>query len=234
MNLRCIAIDESEPELAHLHLLASHLPQLDWVASFTDPFAALSWLQVHPVDLILLGSDSPLLNGLEFIGSIRQRPFVILFSSDDRFALGGYAHHVVDYLVKPYEPGRFYQACNKVHELFHWKTAAEGNQQLPRAFFINVDGARRRIRFDDILYVEGLRDYVRIHLSGQKPIVARCSLKQLDQTLPATQFVRIHKSYIVSSEQVTAVRPHSVLIGAAELPVSAGYHDALAQILRGC
>jgi DNA-binding LytR/AlgR family response regulator len=177
----------------------------------------------------------PGLTGLQFIQSLQEKPMFILVTAYEKYALEGFNLDVIDYLVKPVPLDRFIKACNKANELFQLKnkprqTSPETN---PGYFFVNVDYSLLKVVFDDITYIEGLKDYIKIHLkSSSKAIITRMSMKSLEEELPSTQFVRIHKSYIVSLKHVTAVRKNSVFIDALELPVSDNYRETIS-ILTG-
>ena len=172
----------------------------------------------------------PGLTGLQFINSMSQKPMIILITAYEKYALEGFNLDVVDYLVKPVSLDRFLKACNKAWELHQLKTKTKegGNSSKPEYFFVNVDYSLLKMVFADILYIEGLKDYVKIHLkSDPKPVITRISMKAIEEELPAADFIRIHKSYIISVKHITAIRKSSAFIGNLELPVSDNYRDAL-------
>ena len=230
--IRCLAIDDEPLALDLLADNISKLPYLQLVASCDNAIEAMQLLETQPVDLIFLDIQMPGLTGLQFIKSLQQKPMFILVTAYEKYALEGFELDVVDYLVKPVSLERFIKACNKANELFQLKTKSA---TLPAAsaeyFFVSVDYSLLKIVFDDIMYIEGLKDYIKIHLkSTSRAVITRMSIKSLEEQLPATIFVRIHKSYIVSVKHVTAVRKNSVFIDALELPVSDNYHDAVNHI----
>jgi DNA-binding LytR/AlgR family response regulator len=233
--LRSIAIDDEPLALELLVDNISNVPYLHLVASCSNPLEAMPILQQQPVDLIFLDIQMPGLTGLQFIQTIAVKPMFILITAYEKYALDGFNLNVVDYLVKPVPLERFIQACNKAWELHQLRTKdpATEKQATPTYFFINVDYSLLKVVFTDIVWIEGLKDYVKIHLtSSAKPVVARMSMKALEDQLPATQFIRIHKSYIVSKNGITAVRKNSVFLGTAELPVGDNYKDALIQFVN--
>jgi two-component system, LytTR family, response regulator len=231
--IRCIAIDDEPLALELLEDNISKLPYLQLVAKCDNALEAMKVLQEQPVDLIFLDIQMPGLTGLQFIKSMTEKPMIILVTAYEKFALEGFNLDVVDYLVKPVSLDRFVKACNKAKELFQLKTkskegAAAANSEY---FFVNVDYSLLKVVFSDIVYIEGLKDYIKIHLkSTSKAIITRLSIKSLEEQLPASQFIRIHKSYIVSLKYVTAVRKNSVFIDAIELPVSDNYRDSIAAL----
>jgi DNA-binding LytR/AlgR family response regulator len=154
----------------------------------------------------------------------------ILITAYEQYALEGFNLDVVDYLVKPVALERFIKACNKALELYQLRIKQKDatTDAIPEYFFINVDYSLLKVVFKDIMYIEGLKDYIKIHLkSSSKPIVARMSMKLIEEQLPVSMFIRVQKSYIVSKEYITAVRKNSIFIGNIEIPVGDNYRDAL-------
>ena len=165
------------------------------------------------------------------IQSLTKKPMFILVTAYEKFALEGFNLDVVDYLVKPVPFDRFLKACNKAYELFNLqnKPAAEKPADY---FFVNVDYSLLKVVFNDVLWIEGLKDYVKIHLkSTTKPVVTRISMKTLEEQLPGFQFIRVHKSYIVSKEAITSIKKNSLLVGSMELPVSDNYKNNLTTLI---
>ncbi len=231
--LKCIAIDDEPLALELLEDNISKVPYLQLVASFNNPLDAMKLLQQQNIDLVFLDIQMPGITGLQFIQSITQRPMFILITAYEKYALDGFNLDVVDYLVKPVSLDRFIKACNKAWELHQLKTKQK--EALPGTtqdyFFINVDYSLLKIVFKDIIYVEGLKDYIKIHLkSTSKPVVARMSMKSIEEQLPSSMFIRVQKSYIVSKEYITAIRKNSIFIGNIEIPVGDNYRDALASL----
>jgi two-component system, LytTR family, response regulator len=231
--IRCIAIDDEPLALELLEDNISKLPFLQLVAKCDNALDALKVLQQQPVDLIFLDIQMPGLTGLQFIKSMTEKPMIILVTAYEKYALEGFNLDVVDYLVKPVSLDRFVKACNKANELFQLKIKSKEPITTANAeyFFVNVDYSLLKVVFADIVYIEGLKDYIKIHLkSTSKAIITRHSIKSLEEQLPASQFIRIHKSYIVSVKYVTAVRKNSVFIDAIELPVSDNYRESIAAL----
>ncbi|HXL57700.1 MAG TPA: LytTR family DNA-binding domain-containing protein [Chitinophagaceae bacterium] len=231
--LKCIAIDDEPLALELLEDNISKVPYLQLAASFNNPLDAMKLVQQQNIDLVFLDIQMPGITGLQFIQSITQRPMFILITAYEKYALDGFNLDVVDYLVKPVSLDRFIKACNKAWELHQLKTKQK--EALPETtqdyFFINVDYSLLKIVFKDIIYVEGLKDYIKIHLkSTSKPVVARMSMKSIEEQLPSSMFIRVQKSYIVSKEYITAIRKNSIFIGNIEIPVGDNYRDALASL----
>jgi DNA-binding LytR/AlgR family response regulator len=227
--LKCIAIDDEELALELLEDNISKVPYLQLVATSSNPIEAINIIQQQQVDLVFLDIQMPGLTGLQLIQSLPNKPMFILVTAYEKYALHGYALNVVDYLVKPVSLDRFVQACNKAWELYQLKSKSSPSRDTePAYFFINADYSHIKVVFADIMWIEGLKDYIKIHLrDNQKPIVARLSMKSVEEQLPTSMFMRIQKSYIVSKEHITAVRKNSVFIGTTELPIGDNYKDVV-------
>ena len=227
--LKCIAVDDEPLALSLLVDNISKLPYLELVAQCGDAFEATKVLQEQQVDLIFIDIQMPGLTGLQFIESMVQKPMVILITAYKQFALEGYTLNVVDYLLKPVALTRFMAACNKALELYKLKNpSAQEKSFKPNYFFVNADYSLVKIMFDDIIWIEGLRDYIKIHLkSTTKPMMIRMAMKGVEDELPTQDFIRIHKSYIVAIASITAIRKNSVFVDKLELPVGDTYREVI-------
>jgi DNA-binding LytR/AlgR family response regulator len=174
----------------------------------------------------------PGLNGLQFLESLPKPPMVIFITAYKEYAFEGFNLQAVDYLLKPVSFERFLKACNKAHDLFNMRSKSFQKDPLPDYFFVFVEYNQVKILIPDILYIEGMKDYVKIFLiNNAKPIMTRMSLKSLEEKLTGHQFVRTHKSYILSSKRITAIKRDLVCIGAIELPLSESYKADLEKLL---
>lgn len=231
--LRCLAIDDEPLALELLEDNISKVPFLQLVASCANPVEALSILQEKNIDLIFLDIQMPRLTGLQFLQGLVYKPMAILVTAYEKYALDGFNLDVVDYLVKPVPIDRFIKACNKAWELYQLRRKAQGAPaDTPVDYiFVNADYSLVKVVLSDILWIEGLKDYLRIHLkSSSKPLIVRMAMKSIEELLPATQFLRIHRSHIVSKHHITAVRKSSVFIGNTELAVGSNYQDVITSI----
>ena len=230
--LRCIAIDDEELALELLVDNIQKVPYLELVAACSNPLEAMKVLQQQQVDLIFLDIQMPGLTGLQFIQSTAKNYMFILITAYEKYALEGYNLDVVDYLVKPVGLDRFIKACNKANELFQLRSQPRGAETTNDYFFVNVEYSLVKVQKSDITFIEGLKDYVKIHLrSDVKPIITRMSIKSVEEQLNPAFFIRIHKSYIVSLAAISSVRKNSVFIGAMELPLGESYRDNLYSII---
>ncbi|TMI88863.1 MAG: response regulator transcription factor [Bacteroidetes bacterium] len=229
--LKCIAIDDEPLALELLADNISKVPFLQLIDAYNNSLEALKTLQDHPVDLVFLDIQMPGLTGLQFIQSLTQKPMFILVTAYEKFALEGFNLDVVDYLVKPVPFDRFLKACNKAYELYNLRNKP-AEAKTSDYFFVNVDYSLLKVVFADVLWIEGSKDYVKIRLkSSTKPVVTRISMKTLEEQLPASQFIRIHKSYIVSKDSITSIKKNSLLVGSMELPVSDNYKNNLTLLI---
>jgi two-component system, LytTR family, response regulator len=228
--MTCIAIDDEELALELLEDNISKVPYLELLGTFNNPLEAMRIIEEQKVDLVFLDIQMPGLTGLQFIKSISQKPMFILITAYEKYALEGFDLDVVDYLLKPVSLERFIKACNKARQLYQLKIkpAETTKSAEPSYFFINADYSHIKVDFADILWIEGLKDYLKIHLKGNaKPIVARLSMKSIEEQLPPSLFIRIQKSYIVSKQHITSIKKNSVFIGSVELPVGDNYKEAV-------
>jgi len=229
--LRCIAIDDEPLALGLVMDYISKVPFLELVASCGDAFEAAKVLQEKEVDLMFMDIQMPGITGLQFIQSLAKRPMVIIITAYKKFAPEGFELDVVDYLVKPMGMDRFLKACFKAQELHQLRAAAGSALSSADFFFVNVDYSLVKVMFADVIWIEGSGDYVKMHLrSAPKPLLVRTSARTLEAELPKDKFIRIHKSYILSIDSITAVRKNSVFIGELELPVGETYRAGLRQL----
>ena len=233
MKLRSIAIDDEPLALELLEDNISKVPFLQLLAGFNKPIEALQFLQSNEVDLVFIDIQMPGLTGLQLIQSLPKKPLFILVTAYEQFALQGYELDVVDYLVKPVRFDRFLKACTKALEIHEARNKSTVNNGQERDhMFIQADYMMVRVNFEDIQWIESLKDYLRIHMTGsQKPIVARMSMKSIEEQLPATRFLRIHKSYIVATAAITAVQKGTVFLGDIQLPVGDLYKESLQRFI---
>jgi DNA-binding LytR/AlgR family response regulator len=231
--IQCIAVDDEKLVLDLLVDNISQVPYLHLVKACKNAIEANSILQDEKIDLIFLDIQMPKLSGLQFIQTLQQPPMIILITAYEKYALEGYNLNVVDYLLKPVSFERFLKACNKAKELFDLKADKNIQQieQMHDHIFVNVEYTLVKILFSDILFIEGLKDYIKIHLaSSAKPVLTKSTMKAMEEKLPADKFCRIHKSYIVNVGRISVIKRDLVSIGNHEIPVSDFYKENLSKI----
>jgi len=228
--IRCLAIDDEPLALELLVDNISKVPFLQLIDSCDNVMDAMKVMQNQTIDLILLDIQMPGLTGLQFIESMTEKPMIILITAYKQYALEGYNLDVTDYLVKPVSLDRFIKACNKAKQLFELKSTPKIAPK-PEYIFVNADYSMVKITLNDIIYIEALKDYISFHLkSARHPVITRMPMKTIEEQLPATMFIRIHKSYIVSVSFITAIRKSSVFIDLLELPLSDTYRHNVAAL----
>jgi len=230
--MRCIAVDD---EKHVLDLLVDNIKQVSYlqlVKSCKTAFEAMEVLQKEKIDLIFLDIQMPKLCGLQFIQTLRQPPMITVITAYEHYALEGYDLNVVDYLLKPVSMERFLKACNKAKELFDLRNDRSVPQkEEPDHLFVNVEYKLVKIQFNEILFIEALKDYIKVHLTPPaKPVLTKMSLKTMEEKLPVNRFARIHKSYIVNADKITVIKRDLINIGDLELPVSDFYKENLMRV----
>lgn len=221
--MTCIAIDDEPLALEIIQRFASKVQSLELVATFQNPVEAVEFLQEQPVDLIFLDIQMPDLSGMQFIQSLSVRPLIIFTTAYAQYAIDSYELDAVDYLLKPILFDRFLKAVNKAQKSVqqHSPEAAEPSENY---LFVKSDTRYFKVNYEDILYIEGMRDYVALH-TPQKKILTLMSMTKMLEKLPARMFMRVHKSYIIGLQHITLVQSSRVLIGDTEIPISNSYRE---------
>ncbi len=240
MTLTCIAIDDEPPALDLVSRFINQTPFLQLAGSFSNAIESLRFIGENDVDLIFLDIQMPDLSGIELARILSARnvsrpPSIIFTTAFDQFALEGYKLNVVDYLLKPFGYEDFIRGANKALSLARLKTTQAEPAAVKEEDFIylKVEFQTVKIACRDINYVEGLKDYAKIHLSNpERHILSLITLKALEEKLPKGKFMRIHKSTIISLEKVTSVTKNAVYIGSLMFPVSDQYKDEFARFVE--
>lgn len=228
-KLRCLALDDEPFALEMLADDISRVPFLELRGQFTDALLAWEQLRQEPVDLLFLDIQMPTVTGIQFLQRLPQPPLVIFTTAYEQYALQGYDLGVVDYLLKPVPFERFQKAAQKAYDLFQLRQQA--TQPAPRTFFFIFSEYKEiKIYHDEVLYVEGLKDYVKIYTTQQpRPYLSRLTLKTLSEKLPAAEFSRVHKSFVVALQQISSVQKARLFIGKQEIPIGSSYQAEFEQ-----
>jgi len=231
--INCIAIDDEPLALSLLADNISKIPFLNLQAACDDGFSANKAMQENDIDLIFIDIQMPGITGLQFINSLIKKPLVIIVSAYKQYALDGFALNVVDYLTKPVPLDRFMQACNKAKELAELKALKYAlNPPALNYTYINAGYTVVKITFDEVLYLEGLRDYVKIYFTGhKKPAIVRLSFKNVEQKWPS-HFMRIHKSFFINTQKIEAINKTAVIIDEKEIPIGEAYRPAVTALIQ--
>jgi len=218
--IHAIAVDDELPALSLLENFCKRVDFIELQKVFNKPNEALRYLQQFPVDLIFLDINMPALTGIDLYKSIRQNTMVIFTTAYSEYAVEGFNLNAVDYLLKPFTFERFMQAVNKA------KAAAKiADDQKEKYLFIRADYSLIKIATEDILFIEGLDDYLKIHIQNDKPVIARMTLKNILEKLPSADFVRVHRSYVVPFSRIKSVRNKIIYIENEEIPVGNSYEE---------
>ncbi len=233
MPIKILLVDDEYLALNLLENYIQQLPDLEIVRKVKSPLEALEVLNGQPVDLLFLDIQMPMLSGNNLLKSLPDPPLTIFTTAYDSYALEAFDLNVVDYLLKPFSFERFVQAVQKARPLLQ-KTANEVPEPIsnsdPDFFTIKVDGAIRKVHYDDILYIEGLKEYVRI-VCTQERLVTLERLKNLETALPPGRFLRVHKSFIVAVDKVRALEGNQLEIGTQKIPISRNRRDEVVRLI---
>jgi len=228
VKVSCIVIDDEPLARQGLKDYIDKISLLDLVGEFKSAREARSFLEDHPVDLMFLDINMPKLNGLDFVKSLSEAPKVIFTTAYREFASESYDLNGIDYLLKPISFERFFKAVNKVFELL--QPASEKSPE--DHFFVKVDGKIKRVKNADVLYIEGMKDYVKIYLDDGSTMITLLSLKQMELALPE-DFMRVHRSFIVSIDKVGEISGNILKIGSAEVPMAPNLRTEVMQKVLG-
>lgn len=241
MKLTAVIVDD---EVYARNILAHYLkeiPGVDLIGQYDNCITCFDHHDFDQVDLLLLDINLPTVSGIQFSRTLaKYKTAVILTTAYSEYALEGYELNVVDYLLKPIEFERFKTALQKAQERILCKrvlqeSLADHRTAVSRPektfIFIKADYKIQKIRLEDITYIEGMHEYVRIHLLGQKPVITLQSLKNLIAALPESHFLRIHRSYIINLDQLAYIQQRNIVIGGKELKVGKNYWDEFSAYL---
>lgn len=224
--MKAIALDDERPALDIIDSFCRRINSVELVHLFTRTGEARSYLETHPVDLIFLDINMPKESGLTFFKSISQQTLVIFTTAYSEYAVESYDVEAVDYLLKPYTFGRFEKSVGRAQERWNAQRNPGGptaNNQVQPPLYFRVDHGLVKVTVADILFIEGLDNYLKIHLAKGQPIVVRLTLKAMLDKLPAGSFVRVHRSFIVAVDKIQAIRSGMILIEDEEIPIGSSY-----------
>lgn len=233
MKLKTIAIDDEPLALRLVCEYVNKTPFLELVGSFDNPLDAIDFLSNQSVDLIFVDIQMPDLTGIEFIRTLEDAPKIIFTTAYEKYAIEGFKLNAIDYLLKPFSYEEFLKAAGKARKQVELETnvlpSIETNSQF---LFLKSEYKIRRINFNDILYIEGLKDYIKVFISGDdKPVLSLNSIKSLEQKLPEDKFMRVHRSFIVNLDRIDTIERSRIVFGKVYVPVSDQYKDKFQEYL---
>lgn len=233
MELNCLIVDD---EPLALDLLESYVERtlfLRLVGRCGNAVGVLSLLREKSVDIIFLDIQMPGLNGLELSKLIDPGVKVIFTTAFEQYALEGFRVDALDYLLKPISYPEFLKAANKALAWFETRQPQKPAEDAPQWMFIKADSRLVKVEYNQILYIEGLKDYVKIYLRGvSHPLVSLLNMKTLEEILPASSFIRVHRSYIVNTDHVELIERNRIIFGKTYIPVSDSYKDKFQEFLN--
>jgi DNA-binding LytR/AlgR family response regulator len=219
-KIKCIVVDDEPLAISLLESYVQKIPFLELVFSTENPIDALEYIQNNESDLVFLDIQMPELTGINFMKILGDKQKYILTTAYSEYALEGYEHNIVDYLLKPISFERFYKSALKAQERFSMNEGKEDSH-----FFVKSSGQQHRINFDEILYVESIKDYVNIR-TGEEEYIVLDTLKSMEQQLPENSFSRIHKSFIINLNQIKSFDSKKItLFSDQEIPIGESYRN---------
>lgn len=230
--ITCIAVDDEPLALELMETYISQVPGLELLETFSDAISAWGFMQKKPVDLVFLDIQMPDITGVQLAKSLDHRKPMIIFSTAySKYAVEGFNVDAIDYLLKPFDFNRFLEAVNKAK---HFKALNDvsSNPAEDTAIFVKSDYQNLRISTKDILFIEGFDDYIRIHLDSGKSIFTLMSLKCVMEKLPESEFLRVHRSYIVPVRKIQRIYNQHIQLGEKEIPIGKSYVDAVKRFLN--
>jgi DNA-binding LytR/AlgR family response regulator len=223
--IRCIAIDDEPLALKQIAGYIKKTPFLELVGQYESALKTIEALENSRVDLMYVDINMPDLSGMDFVKTLENPPMVVFVTAYSEYALEGFRADAIDYLLKPISYADFLKSANKVRSLIDTRHYLSDEIKSNKDFlFIKSDYKLLRINFDDIKYIEGMSEYIRIHLTNSKPVMTLMSMKSVEDILPSDRFMRVHRSYIVNLTKISVVERNRIIFdGNVYIPVSEQY-----------
>lgn len=221
---RIIAIDDESPSIRLIEKFCSGNPNLCFLEGFLSAQKALDFLFENAVDIVFLDIEMPGMNGLEFARKCPKNLKIIFSTAFEKFALEGFNLEVLDYILKPYSPERFNQAIEKATRIIDLESFQKPFEE--KEIVVKANYSNKRVKLDAILYIESLDDNITINLIGSENITFRNTLKNITQELPESNFIRIHRSFVIALDKISSYQRNKVVVGEKELPIGSQYKEA--------
>ena len=232
--ITCIIVDDEQFSVDVLKKYASQIPFLELKLATTSSIEALQMIINQPIDLLFSDVDMPELNGIDLVKAVKGKCKCVLITGHSDYAIKGFDEGIVHYLTKPATFPKFLEAAQRVETLINLErkateTIPAKSEKEQRDIFVKSGkkGHEVRVKFDDILYIEGMNNYVGINTKSGEKIMTLMNMKSFEETLPKEEFVRIHKSYIIATDSITAIEGNSAVLGKLTIPIGVTYKDAL-------
>lgn len=224
MKIKCLAVDDEPLALKQIGTYIKKTPFLELVSLCNNAFDAMDVIRKEQVDLMFVDIDMPDLSGLDFVRSLSVKPYVVFTTAYSEYAIEGFRVEATDYLLKPVGYSDFLKASDKVKSVIDMKNQQPDKKPSDNHLFVKSGYKLIRIELNDITYIESMHEYVRIHLSGDKPVMTLASMKSLEEQLPPEKFLRVHRSFIVNTDKVKIIERNRIVFDTnVYIPVSDQY-----------
>jgi DNA-binding LytR/AlgR family response regulator len=232
MKMNCLIIDDEPVARKGLEEYVKDISFLDCIALCENPLKASSYLKEHTIDLIFLDIHMPKVTGIEFLRTLKNPPLIIFTTAYSEYAVEGYALDVVDYLMKPISFERFLKAAQKALEIFNLRKLTNNSRNESDYFFIKCESKFEKVLYTEVLYVEGLQNYVVIHTQTRR-LITYITMTGIENQLPKDQFIKVHKSFIISVRHVRAIEGNELYIGDIRIPISRNLKEEVVNQILG-
>lgn len=228
--IKAIAVDDEPLALELIETFCKKEAAVHFEKGFSKTAAAFAFIEKNPVDLLFLDINMPAVSGIDFYKSLPYKPLLIFTTSYTEYAIESYELEAVDYLLKPFTPQRFNKAVAKAVQLY--KSIHQSGSDDTKYLMLKADYGVIKIILADILFIEGLDNYLKIHLAGQAPVVVRITMKALLEKLDNKAFIRVHRSYIIPIRRIESIKQKIITIAGEEIPVGKNYEDSLKSYIK--
>nr|WP_068893191.1 LytTR family DNA-binding domain-containing protein [Pedobacter panaciterrae] len=224
MSLTCVAIDDEPLALELVRSYVARMPEVQLLGTFEDAISGVEFLKRKNPDLIFLDINMPDISGIELAKALKEKPMIIFTTAHKQFAFDGFELEAVDYLLKPIDFERFSKAVSRAIDLKRYKANVSSTKEEP-VIYVHSEYRMIKIILKDIEYIESMEDYIKIHLTNEKPVLTLMSLKKILEVLPELQFRRIHRSYVIPVSRVRSVQNKKIQLSDAILPIGESYAE---------
>ena len=237
MKIRCLAVDDEPPALAQIQEYISRVPFLELLAAFDNAFDTLEFLKSNEVDLLFLDIEMEGLTGIQLLNVLKIKPKVVLTTAYDQYAIKAFDLDVSDYLLKPISFERFLHSVDKIFDSLKFKnqpaSSVLNSDSVSRNYiFVKTEYRMQRVDLQDIIYIEGMKEYLVIHTIQGKKIITLLSFKKMEEMLPNSNFARVHKSYMVALDKIESIERNRIKIGQKLIPIGDSYNKMFYSILE--
>lgn len=228
MKLNCWIVDDEPLALELLNSYVQRTPFLNLTGKYSSAVQAMENVSNEDIDIIFLDIQMPEVNGMEFAQMIEDKTRIIFTTAFSEYALDGYKVNALDYLLKPFSYSDFLNAAKRALKWHEMKMNVQENREpIAEGLFVRADYKLIHILFDDILLIEGLKDYIKIYtLKDKRPIITLMSLKSMEEELPTGRFIRVHRSYIINRNKITSIDKNKIIIDSHQIPIGETYRKS--------